>query len=238
MPPPTLSVYETAVYNLLQAPSSPTALIPTATIDFYINTARQQLAADAECARFPSTLTMIPAAQTYPFGNIVVNPGYAAVVGTPLAVRTAEINGQPLDIRSWEWFANYYLGRGNSGTPVRMAQQGQGSNGTLYFDPTPNASVAVVMDVAWSPAILVFPTDSEGAIPLMWSDAVPFYAAWLACMQLQRQADANAMLARYKELARRGRQETTPSVLPGNLPGDLGTKAAAAKTTLTGAGQT
>ena len=72
------------------------------------------------------------------------------------------------------------------------------------------------------------------AIPEPFSDAVPFYAAWLCLMTLQRQADANLMLARYKELARRGRQLSTPTVLPENLPGDMGAKQAASKTTLSG----
>jgi hypothetical protein len=142
----------------------------------------------------------------------------------------------PLEIRSWEWFAAYYLGNPASGVPTVMAQEGQGLSGTFYFSPVPNAVGTASFDVACLPVPLVNDSTPE-AIPALWTDAVPFYAAWLAMMQLQRQADAQVMLGRYKELAMRGRQEATPTVLPDNLPGGIGAHAAALKATLTAPSQ-
>ena len=46
--------YEILTAALLQAPSSPVALVNTSTLDRYINIARNQVAADGECIRFPA----------------------------------------------------------------------------------------------------------------------------------------------------------------------------------------
>jgi hypothetical protein len=66
------------------------------------------------------------------------------------------------------------------------------------------------------------------AIPYPWTEAVPFYAAWLALMTVQRQADADKMMVRYMELMSRARQETTPTFLPENAAGGMGATRAAA----------
>lgn len=222
-----LTAYETAVQQLIQL--VPSGLIPTPTLDTYINTARMQLAADAECVRAPADVAFIANQQSYPISAMV--PAAVPGIASSFTIRTGVVAGQPLEIRTWEWFAAYYLLRDGSGIPVRMAQQGQGSNATLWFSPTPNGPVGNFFDVACLPIALVDDGTPE-AIPALWTDAVPFYAAWLAFMQMQRQAEAQLMLSRYKELALAGRQEATPTVLPANLPGGLGAKIAAQMTTL------
>ena len=224
--------YETLTQALLQAPSSPIPLIATATIDSYINIARNQVAADAECIRTLGTLALAANQQGYAFSSIVT-PGSAAGVGSVIAVRSAKIGGTPIDIRQWEWFSQYHLGSGSSGTPVRLAQLSQSVNGTLYFDPTPNAAFTATFDVVCLPIPLVNDSTPE-AIPQLWTDAVPFYASWLGMMSAQRQADAEQMYQRYERLVRRGRQFATPSELPDNLPGGAGTQAASAHQTLSG----
>jgi hypothetical protein len=228
-----LAAYETAVQRLIQ--SVPSGLIPAPTLDSYINTARMQLAADAECVRAPATLTFSVGQQSYPISEIVPTGG--GIAGS-FAVRGGYVSGSvvPLEFRPWEWFAAYWLLSTATGTPLRLAQQGQGTFGTLFFSPIPNAVTTALFDVACLPIPLVDDTTDE-AIPGLWTDAVPFYAAWLAMMQLQRQADAHIMLTRYQELALRGRQESTPTVLPDNMPGGAGARMAAIKTTLTSAPQ-
>jgi len=225
-----LTAYETAVQQLIQL--VPSGLIPTGTLDAYINTARNQLAADAECIRAPASLVFTPSQQSYSITALVTS-GTGISGSAAFTVRTAvSPNVSAIEIRSWEWFAAYYLPLPASGTPTLMAQQGQGTATTLYFWPTPNSAAGVVFDVACLPIPLVNDSTPE-AIPGLWTDAVPFYAAWLAFQQLQRQADAQLMLARYKELAQRGRETATPSVWPDNLPGGAGARIAAQKTTLT-----
>lgn len=224
-----LTAYETAVQQLIQL--VPSGLIPTPTLDTYINTARMQLAADAECIRSPARINFIANQQTYAIAAVVpVFPPVAGIAST-FTIRTGLVAGQPLEIRPWEWFAAYYLGDPNLGTPVRMAQQGSGADGILYFHPAPAGDYTTYFDVVCLPVALVDDTTPE-AIPPTFTDAVPFYAAWLAFCQLQRQAEAQLMLSRYKELALAGRQEATPTVLPANLPGGMGAKMAAQMTTL------
>lgn len=224
-----LTAYETLTAALLQSPSSPIPLIPTATLDSYINIARNQVAADAECIRVPATLALANGTQSYNFSAITVPSGVG--IGSVITVRSARIGGQPLDIRNWEWFAQYYLGNGQSGTPLRLAQQGQSVSGTLFFNPTPNATATVSLDAVCLPISLINDTTPE-AIPALWTDAIPFYAAWLGMQSLQRQADAEMMLQRYESLVRRGRQFATPTELPDNLPGGGGAQAASARQVL------
>lgn len=226
-----LALYEQLTAGLLQAPSSPIPLVPSATLDLYIAIARKQVAAEAECIRVPATLALSNAQQAYGFSAIAVPGAPGNGVGSVITVRSARIGGRPIDVRPWEWFSQYYLGNGQRGAPMRMAQQGQSLFGTLWFDPTPNGAFSVALDVVCLPINLADDTTPE-AIPPLWTDAVPFYAAWLAMQSLQRQADAEMMLQRYESLVRRGRQFATPTELPDNLPGGAGAAAAAAKQVL------
>jgi hypothetical protein len=221
-----LTNYQTLTQALLQAPSSPIPLISTATLNSYINIARNQTAADAECIRDPGFLTTAIGVQGYNFTSIVSGGSLWGVVNV-ISVRSAKYGATPIDIRGWEWFSQYYLGDGITGTPLRASQQGQGANGTICFSPIPNSVITITLDAVWLPIPLVDDTTIE-AIPALWTDAVPFYAAWLGFQSLQRQADAQIMLERYKELIKRGRQMATPSELPDNLPGGAGAQMAAA----------
>ncbi len=229
-----LVFYRTRTLALMQAPSSPVPLIDTSTIDSYVNTARLQVAADGECIRFPATVTV--SAQSLAFSGITTNA--ANGVGSVLTVRSLKIgNRLQITIRSWEWFAAYNLSMGRTGTPLEVAQQGQGINGTLFFDPAPTAPspATIDLDTVCLPIVLLTDATVE-AIPPLWTEAVPFYAAWLGLMSLQRQAAANVMMERYKEQMRRARQLSTPSELPDNLPGGAGAQAAAAHGSLSQAG--
>lgn len=225
-----LTTYETLTTALLQAPSSPVPLIATATLDSYINIARNQVAADGECIRNPATLGLANGVQSYAFSSITLGSPSAGV-GSVLSIRSGVVNGAPLDIRGWEWFSAYYFGLGGTGTPTIAAQQGQGVNGTLYFYLTPNGSFTVNLDVVCLPVALVNDSTVE-AIPILFADAIPYYAAWIGMMSLQRQADANLMMERYKELIRRARQLSTPTEIPWRLPGGVGAQAVGGYTVL------
>jgi hypothetical protein len=225
-----LAAYLTQFNELIQAPNSPIPLISSANATVYINVARNQVAGEGECIRVPATLAIAAGTIEYPFSAISLTTvtGASAVI----SVRMGAITPQRLALRNWVWFFNYYLNSAVSGVPTVMAQLGQGEAGNLWFWPTPAAPATANLDVVATPAPLVDDTTVE-AIPYPWTDAVPFYAAWLGMQNMQRQGDADKMLARYSALMRRARQMSSPSVLPGNLPGDMGTKDAAGKTSLT-----
>lgn len=81
--------------------------------------------------------------------------------------------------------------------PFIYAQFGQGAGGSLYVYPLPNQSYQMELDCLCLPWDLQTDQDYE-AIPDPWRDAVPFYAAHLAALELQ-----NANTARmYYELFR------------------------------------
>jgi hypothetical protein len=229
-----LAAYLTQFNELIQAPNSPIPLISSANATVYINVARNQVAGEGECIRVPATLAIVAGTIEYPFSAISL----AQVTGASkvISVRMGAISTSRLAYRNWEWFFNYYLNAAAAGTPTTMAQQGQGEAGTLWVYPTPTAPTTANLDVVATPIALVDDTTVE-AIPYPWTDAVPFYAAWLGMQNMQRQGDADKMLARYSALMRRARQMSSPSVLPGNLPGDMGTREAAGKTSLTEAPQ-
>lgn len=224
-----LNAYLAAVQNLLQAPSAPNPLVSSATLTADINTARAQVALDAECIREFFDMALTSGVRAYAFSSFT-NAG-AGVQAAPLAIRQALINNVEIAVRNWEWFVSYCLTAPGSGTPTVCAQQGQGQGGILNVCPTPNASLTLVADVVGLPLPLASDSDPE-AIPYPWTDAVPFYAAWLALMSMQRQADAQLMLERYQLLVRRGTEGATGTYLPDQMPGGMGAALAGAHQTV------
>ena len=212
-----LNAYLTQFNALIQAPNSPIQLISTTQATTYINTARGQVATEGECIRNYATLALAAATQQYPFSLIALAAGTIGVAGV-INVRMAGYQiaaGQRRIVqREWEWFNRYVLQNPAPvpGPPRYMAQFGQGANGTLWFN-LPDISYVVALDAVCLPSALAVDSDPE-AIPYQWTDAVPFYAAWLGMMNEQRQGDAEAMMKRYQELMRRARGAATPSVTP------------------------
>lgn len=215
-----LASYEVALLNLLQTPLQPTPLIAAAQQIIYINTARGQVAGEGECIRIYGSLALVINQRTYPFSAITF--GGALGVSGVNNVRTMwfQVPATPgqawMTPRAFEWFGLYKLNNATptAGQPQEWAQLGQGQNGTLFIDPLPDLPYVCPLDASAAPALLTNDTDPE-AIPPLWQDAVPFYAAWLAFMNLQREADADKMMERYKTLMARARGIATPSVLAG-----------------------
>ena len=180
----------------------------------WINIARNQVAGETECCRAQVPLTLVPSQQVYAFSAIAMPSASSQGV---IAVRLGFIGSTRLDFRSFEWFSEFYWESGAVGQPVRMAQQGQGTLGSLYFDPVPNASFLVSLDTATLPAPLVDATSFE-IIPAIWTDAVPYFAAYMGFLQQGDKAAADDMFARYTAFVGRGRTAATPSVLPDYQP--------------------
>jgi hypothetical protein len=236
-----LTAYETAVLALIQAPSSPVPLITNPALDVYINIARGQVAGQGKCIRIYATLTLTANVGSYPFSAIpfaapagVVGPNAARMIWYQVGMGAGGTGQKLIANQPFEYFAQYRLNNPVPGTgpPTEWAQLGQGQFGTLFFDPVPDIPYVCPIDVECAPAPLVNDASPE-AIPPLWQDAVPFYAAWLALQQLQRQADAEMMMKRFQELMSRARQAATPDVLPDNFEGTpdltLGNKLGATK---------
>jgi hypothetical protein len=215
-----LTAYENSTRQLIQALGSTVPLIDTATLDQYINTARNQVAGEGTCVvAYPATLAVVGPQQGYAFSSIVLPAGITPGTGPVLNVRQAAYQagtGQQLVYpRAWPWFKTYWLDQAAPipGPPREFAQFGQGTNGTLWVT-LPDGPYTLNLDVVCLPIPLVDDTTAE-AIPELWQDAVPFYAAWLGMQNVQRQADADMMMGRYKELMNRARAFATPEQMPG-----------------------
>lgn len=77
--------------------------------------------------------------------------------------------------------------------PAVYTQFGQGVSGSIYVYPQPSQTYQMEWDCICDPAPLLFNEDPE-AIPEPWCDAVKFYAAHLAFLELQNFNSARAML--------------------------------------------
>lgn len=218
-----LTAYQQATARLLQNPGAPNALYATADLTAYINTSRGQLAGESESIRAVGTLALTQGVQVYPFSAVTyASASSVSGIQGPLNIRTAWRlvgSGQAwIRPRPWEWFSLYEL---NNPTPVQgpptvWAQLGQGAAGTIYVSPVPDQSYTLNVDVPSYPIPLADDSTVE-AIPYLWTDAVPFFAAYYALLAAQstaRQADADKMLQRYTLFVQRARSAATPSVLP------------------------
>lgn len=163
-------------------------------------------------------------------------PGISSVLTIrQLMVNTSSTIYKMLISRSWPWFNRYYLANASaigSGTPTTWSQQGLGTKGTFGVDKLPTSALALKADVVCLPVSLVNDVTAE-AIPYPFTDAVPYYAAYKAYLSSQKTNDATVMLGRYKEFVKRAVEETTPSVLPENYIGGLGTQIASGRQSLT-----
>ena len=214
-----LSTYQAQFVNLIQSLGSPIPLISTAQSTVYINSARVQIAAEAKCIRNYATLALVVNQQQYNFSTIVFAPatsGVQVVMNVEMAGFTVPATtGQRIVVqREWAWFNRYVLQNPVpvAGPPRYWAQFGQGALGTLWFN-LPDFTYVINLDTVCLPLPLATDTDPE-AIPYQWTDAVPFYAAWLGMQQEQRQGDAEMMLQRFKMLMQRARAAATPEVTP------------------------
>ena len=77
--------------------------------------------------------------------------------------------------------------------PGWWAQYGFGVTGSIYLAPIPSQQQPMELDCSCMPFPLENDDDVE-PIPEPWSDAVPYYSAWLCLLQQQRREDAAAML--------------------------------------------
>ena len=230
-----LSSYQTLTSQLLQNPGASTTLYPTSQLTTFINIARGQLSGESECVRVIGTLNTAKGVNVYPFSSI--NIGITATTGVQGIININTIqydvaSGQKwLAPRNWPWFQLYHLNNPvpMQGPPTVWSQFGQGSSGqgsitgvgtgsiqsgSFYIDPVPDAAYTLNCDCTCYPQALATDSDVE-AIPYLWTDAIPWYAAWYALMSTQvstRQQEATQYKQLYSEFVQRARQYSNSSV--------------------------
>lgn len=229
-----LSQYLTQTRRLLQLPAAPSTLYTDVDLTSYVNTARSQLAGEGECIRALGTQSTVAGTNTYPFSGFNLGASATTGIGGAINVRSLAYqiaSGQRwITPRGWEWFNFYILNDPVSGQsanwtePKTWAQYGQGTvppagttirQGGSFYINVPDDAYVLVGDCTCYPIPLIDDTTVE-AIPFMWTDAVPFFAAYYALMSSQMQArlaDAIRYFDMYKEFLKRAREAANPSVL-------------------------
>jgi len=95
--------------------------------------------------------------------------------------------------------------------PTICAQYGQGTNGSFYMYPIPSQTYQMEWDCFCLPQDLLSDQDIE-ALPRPWTEAVQYWGAYLAYLEMQNfnyargmKAEFDEMMTRYSSYARPGR---------------------------------
>lgn len=183
----------------------------------YINIGRGQIAIQADAIPGYGTLEIAPPVTQYPFSAI--NFGIPGVAGA-IAVETINWDTpsggqQPLNAVEWARYNRYTLGHDvpKPGVPKIWTQFGQGAAGTLWFNPV-DQPYQLSIKARCYPINLVDDTTPE-ALPYMWTDPVPWFAAfyWLAGTGQNPQLAA-AMMQVFQQFMGMARQGATPDTQP------------------------
>jgi len=188
-------------------------------INYYIGVARNQLALDAQCIRANISVNLTTGSQQVFFSSIPAS-GQAGV-GLPVVVRQVFYGQTKLENRSWEWFTYFYTATTVVGPPAIWSQQQTGTSGSFFVYPQPDAPYSVSLDTVFLPIALVNDSTVE-AIGYPWTDAIPYFAAYLAFLNSNREQDAQAMWQMYLRFVKRGTALSTPTTLSSNFPGGEG----------------
>lgn len=223
-----LDFYIAQTQRLLQNPQAPTTLYDSDDLTAWINIARGQLAGESEAIRQIGTLATVVGQQEYEFADITIansaTKGIDGVINVR-SVRYAVASGYKwVTPRSWEWFEFYVMNNPvpEGSWPQTWSQYAQGAapgvtgselGGTLYINK-PDIIYTLSCDCVCFPAPLEEDADPE-PIPYLWTDAVPFFAAYYALLSAQnnaRMADAERYYNHYQTFVERARKASNPSV--------------------------
>jgi hypothetical protein len=220
-----LNAYISNVQLLLHDPNA--EFFTTATLTTFINQARQQIAIEGECIRGTSNVNTASSQEVYLY-TAVSAPSAPTGISGLISVRSMSFNGLTLESRPWDYFNFYFrnIAKPANAIPKAWCPFQQGATfGSFYLSPIPNGIFAIEIDGVWLPIALVDDTTAE-AIPYPWTDAVEFYAAYLALKDSQRTTDADHMFEMFEHYMERARGGVTPLVEADNFPGGLAARSA------------
>jgi len=229
-----LTSYLTRTKQLLQYPATSAAQLYSDTdLTSWINQARGQIAGETECCRYLGTLTTNLNVRNYNFSaiNLGVGTGLAGVINARQMLYAVASGYQWIRPRPWAW---YWLFKYNNPVPKQGSPEvwsqfsqggsGQGSitgigsgsmtSGSFYLDPPPDLVYTLLIDCSCYPNALTADSDVE-AIPYLFTDAVPYFAAYLALMSAQADArleQAQRLFDLYKMFVQRASQAAAPNV--------------------------
>ncbi len=227
-----LTAYLTRTTQLLQNPAAPASLYSTTDLTSWINVARGQLAGETACVRALGTIPTVIGTRNYNFSGITGLPtGVAGATNVRGILYGVGSGFQWMRPRPWQWYFLFKLNNPvpENGPPEVWSQFGQGSagagsitgggtgtvaSGSFYIDPPPDAVYLLTCDCECYPAALTADTEPE-LIPYLFTDAVPYFAAYLALMSAQtniRLEYAKQMLELYGVFVQRAMKAAAPGV--------------------------
>ena len=134
-------------------------------------------------------MTLNPAQEVYPFSTIPIStfPGVASVY----TVRSISVlyNQYRYSLAIYS-FTEYqarirqYAANSYQFVPAFGSQFGRGASGSFYFYPPPSQTWQLELDCSCLPQDLI-DDESVEVIPDPWTDAVPYFSAHLAYLELQ-----------------------------------------------------
>ena len=156
--------------------------------------------------------------EVYTFASANTLAQLTSGVGSILFVESVAISWGSLKPTLDQWNWNDLQARVRaypviSGQPAMYAQLGQGEGGSVYIQPVPTQAAAMDWVCICTPIDLVDDTTPE-AIPYPWTDAVPYYATWLAFMNSRRKDEAMGMLQLFETLMNMARATSESSMVP------------------------
>jgi hypothetical protein len=215
----TLSTYTQQVQTLLADLATQFYLVSNLTN--FINAGRSQIAIQSECLIANATFATMNGAQAYALTSITPPANLSNAINVrSIRVTNADTTLTVLESRSWQWFQNYYLNGAASiatGTPKVWAQQTQGVSGSFSLSPIPSGTSILNIEASWVPVPLVNDTTVD-VLPYPWTDAVQFYACYLAYIGAQRGEDAKRMLGLFNSYMKAAREGVTPEWNATNFP--------------------
>src|SRR6266704_3014517 len=222
-----LNAYISAVQTLLHDPNA--QFYTSATLTTFINEALQQVALEGECVNGTGTLNTVLNQQLYQ-STAATAPSVPAGVDKLITPKSISFplgtlpNGGLLTLenRNWDWFNFYWLGFAAPppGPPAAWCPRQIGKTSSFYVGPNPDSVYVLQIDGVWTPLDLANDTTAE-AIPYPWTDAIQFYALFLAYTDSQRKADAGDAFSLYEQMMQRARGVVTPLREEKTFPGGL-----------------
>lgn len=152
---------------------------------------------------------VVPNQEVYTFAqaNVFVTqtPGVRAVLDVQqVAVYWGNLK-PALEYKPWTQFNAYMRAWPQfSNLPAVWSKYGQGENGSVYWWPLPVQVLGMDWDCICEPIDLLT-DDTIEAIPAPWTNAVQYYACYLALLGAQRHEEANAMFGFYIRQMQRAR---------------------------------
>lgn len=198
----------------------------------YVNEGRQQLAGESSAIKRLGTFTTtINSMGPYPFSAITLsnNTGIAGILNVRQLLYTIGTGQLWMRPRSFPWFTLYHLNDAapdaTRGVPEVWSQYGEGTFGTLYVAPQSDFTYTVNADCICYPVDLTDDTTAE-TLPLLWTQAIPYYAAYRALLSSppdaqaagERMKQAEQYWQLYERFVTRARAFATPDIVPQVYP--------------------